>query len=324
MVTLSREHESSVIPDNAWVGNSYKMEFYWLKDRSAAELRSLQERAAWINDRVFHLNPLQTADEIRHHMKRERGSSFSSILIATADDRDVAFCIQHRLRVVLPDGEEANAIFTDLRATEVGLQGQGIGTEFLNRSYEMYGPLLRPRYYAGRTQDERVVASLQRSGLFGKIHPIQKRFEEGSIPQRVMLEAAGGVIYPVPVDRITGVVKGVYPEGRAAGDTLDLSRPRIRRLHNSITRLVDQDNGDAFFYVAELKQFSDLSARAVTRLLLRRRVLAGSRPVAAVRPEDPIGPERQIWPPRCVLSGLRRAVAEVLTSSARILVPPPN
>lgn len=239
-------------PPKTRLGNGYKIEFHrWGTDRVL--LRSLQERAALLNERVFRLNPLQTADEIYHHMRWDP-SYEGSITYVTHQGKDIAFCIQEYRKFPLPNGNTESMVWTHLRAVDKRHQAKGVGTALLRKGCEEYASY-DPHFYGGRTQSELVYLSLYSSDSYREVLAIDRDFRGSE--RQVVKFAADQAIYPHPVDTRTGLIQGAYPEGETGGYTLDLSHPRVRKIHDRLEELGGRGNleenkrrGDAFIYLA--------------------------------------------------------------------------
>lgn len=265
MATMQLEREGLI---REWdIGDRYRIEFHrWLPNSDYYDLlRPLRIRAAWVNSRVFPMNPIQTAEEILAHI---RGGVSGSIMFATLDDQDIGICIQSVKEVRLSDGRSKNVVWNALRAIEPGHQRKGIGTTFLERSFEVYSELYHPRrlwphYYGGRTQNEPVLMSYERAKiqkneaerirLFDGILPIDESYQDGSDEQQILWYLASRAMRPTIVDKNTGVAQRVYPEGRTGGFVPDLRNRRYRRIRRRFEELgLNKDRGDAIYYVARL------------------------------------------------------------------------
>lgn len=247
----------------SWDHGTYKVDLYrWGIDDTL--LSSLKVRAANINNEVFDMDPIQTANEIRHHMKL--GNTSASILIATSNDgEDLGFYIRREIRVLLGDGTYDKVSFTALREVRREYQRQGVGTALLVDGHEELAARFPIRYYTGRTQDEIIFESLIKGDLFDSMWPInklrkKKLYEKGSDPQRIMWMVAQGAIYAEtsPVDITKGLVYSAYPEGYRGGYVLDLSHPGVSKLHSTFEELglgeEEKKKGHAIIYVARVKQ----------------------------------------------------------------------
>lgn len=263
MAIMQREREGLI---NSWdIGGGYNIEFHrWLPDSDPNLLRPLQERAAWVNSKVFPINPLQTSEEILHHMKR---GLTGSIMIATIDQQDVGICIQNMVRIPLSGQRTENVIWNALRAVEENHQGRGLATLFLEKSFKAYRDLLPrrgwPHYYSGRSHTEPIFLSLEKAEvqasaeekvkLFDRILPIAELYQDGSDEQQILWHLAFRAVHSVIVDKNTGVAKAVYPEGRRGGFSPDLTNPGYRRIHKLFdTYKLDQDRGDTLYYLARI------------------------------------------------------------------------
>lgn len=248
----------------AWDHSDYQTEFWrWGNDDTL--LSYLKLRAAALNRIVFEMGSVQTANEVRYHMKL--GSLSSSISFAVRNGEDIGFCIQRFIKIPLQDKDNTlprtvKVVFTPLRG--VVDQGRGIGTQLLRDGHEIHLSS-KPDCYVGRTQDEIVFASLEKSELFDEILPIDGDFKDGSDPQQVIWRIALGSIYAInaPTDIRTGLAKGVYPEGETGGYVLDLSHPRITRIHERFNELgLVKSQGDALYYYASVKQVNGVEGLA--------------------------------------------------------------
>lgn len=242
----TREYEpkpNSVVGSRS--GNECKIEFHrWGTD--PVLLRFLQERAALVNARVFDLNPLQTADEIYHHMRWD-SKYRRSITFATLNGRDIAFCIQEFIVIPLYDKNKMSVVWTHIRAVDPKHQVQGIGTALLKKGYKEYSDYY-PDCFGGRSQAEPVFQSLYSSDLFGEVLALDRKFK--GIEKQAVRYLAGQVMYPRPVDAETGLVIGAYPEGETGGYTLNLDHPGIQRISYRMKQLeVDKKRGDALIYL---------------------------------------------------------------------------
>lgn len=210
-------------------------------------LRSLQERAAVVNERVFRLNPLQTADEIYHHMQRE--SRFRrSIIFATSNNRDIGFCVQELMEVPLYNKTTKSVVWTAIRAVDSKYQRRGIGTEMIRRGFAQYENE-QPDYYGGRSQVDVVFLSLIKSRLFSEVLPLGRQFKGAEM--QVVRYLAEQIMYPRPVNAKTGLIKGAYPEGAIGGCAINLENPGIRWVRERFAQFgLVKEEGDALIYLA--------------------------------------------------------------------------
>lgn len=233
MVVRMQELEpiQSQDPPRSKRGNGVKFESYrWGVD--TAFMRSLQGRAAEVYERVFRLGVIQTADEIYHQMQRDP-SYRRSITFATLGGRDVGFLIQGLEEIPVRDERKVRKVpvlVNASRAVEIKHQDKHIGTTLLIKGNEEHSQD-HPLYNAGRTQVEPIIASLQASDLFDEIMSLDRKFR--SVERQIVRYLAGNVFFyrMASVKLDTGLVENAYPEGEAGGYTLDLSRPRIQRIH---------------------------------------------------------------------------------------------
>lgn len=256
-IAQEREPILSQDPPRSKRGNGYKFESYrWGVD--TAFMRSLQGRAAAVYARVFRLGILQTADEIYHQMQRDP-SYRRSITFATLNARDVGFLIQGLEEIPVQDGRKVRKVpvlVNASRAVDSRHQDKHIGTALLIKGNEEYSKD-HPLYNAGRTQVEPIIASLQASDLFDEIMSFNRRFK--GVERQIVRYLANNVFLyrAASVDLDTGLVENAYPEGEAGGYVLDLSRPKIQRIHAWFEEigLVDErkKEGYAVIYLAENK-----------------------------------------------------------------------
>lgn len=255
-VQMAQEREPIPNPDPSRPkrGNGVKFESYrWGVD--TAFMRSLQDRAAEVYARVFRLGILQTADEIYHHMQRDP-SYRRSITFATLNARDVGFLIQGLEEVPVQEGKKEKKVPVLLnasRAVDSRHQDKHIGTTLLIKGNEEHSKD-HPLYNAGRTQVEPIIASLQASDLFDEIMSFDRRFK--GVERQIVRYLAGNVFLyrAASVNLDTGLVENAYPEGEAGGYTLDLSRPRIQRIHAWFEDIgVVKKKGHAAIYLARNK-----------------------------------------------------------------------
>lgn len=276
-------------PSFSWnLGDGLRMQFY-TGNQFAESLVTLKERAAILNDTIFRLNPLWTAEEIHFHMPspeeltrrrrlREprdmRDSSIArSITFASLDDRDIGMIIQNLLVVILPDGRNEMVLWTSMRGVEQQSQSRGIGTELVRRSVEAHMLFnFAPSYVMGRSQNEVVFLTLERSRLFDVIFGLHRDFD--AEPSSILGQMAPQTMHPVRVDERTGLAIGQYREGKTGGyEEINLEHQDLKRINDVfVAKGLDKDRGDALFYAARVKTVFDARRRLLRSVSEGRRV----------------------------------------------------
>lgn len=240
--------DGGIRPDNVCTKGRFILEIY-NGEQTKERVDILRERVAIVYYQGFGLGIMQTADEVRESLIKK-----GSVFFVKLDNKDIAFSIQHTMRVTIPDdrGSEklARVLYTSSRLVLPDYQGKGIG----KWTMQVEDDECKPDYFAGRSQNPAIHLGWESLSFTGEDRPIHKDYRGEDLKSRQFRTVLWALVRTskIPVDINTGLSEGVYKEGETKGYIPDLSHERYAEINKRMLDLgLVRERGDTLYYVIE-------------------------------------------------------------------------
>lgn len=206
----------------------------------AFHLPRLKKIVAELSREVHAISERDAAEEVVYNM-----SNGGSIVIATlADSQEAVGYSTQRILQPTIGVNRPRVMYISTRAVRTEHQKGGLGTALLQYANSLHAA---PDIIGGRTQNPVVVRSYYQSGLFSRIYPFDRTYDQSQSVQAVLRYIVLQTRNRFPLDERTGLVREVYKEGKSRAYDNAKASPEIQALYTRMMQEfgLEPDRGDA-------------------------------------------------------------------------------